>query len=56
MKNIKEENVLTLYPTSHDINATFVNKNKELTTIEYDRWANTKYNRGKDQLIHKERL
>ena len=56
MKNINEENVLTLYPTSHDINATFVNKEKQLTTIEYDRWANTKYNRGKDQIIHKERL
>jgi len=56
MNNMNEENLLTLYPVSHDINATFINRDQQLTTIEYDRWANTKYNRGSKQLIHPELL
>ena len=44
---IKEENLLTIYAVSHDVNATLVDKNNQLTTIEYDRWANTKYNRAR---------
>ena len=35
------------YMSRNDNNCTvtFINKNKQLTTIEFDRWANTKHNR-----------
>ena len=53
---MNEDNLLTLYAINHDTNATFINKNKELTTIEFDRWANTKYNRTNKQLYFPEQL
>ena len=53
---MNEENLLTVYAISHDCTVTFINKNKQLTTIEFDRWANTKHNRTQKQLYFPERL
>lgn len=40
---LTENNIITVYMTTHDSNVTFVDKNNRLTTIEYDRWKNKKY-------------
>lgn len=56
MNTLKEEEVITLYTTGHDANATYIDKNEKLTTIEFERWSNIKYYRTPAVIYNEEKF